>query len=481
MHPARRPAAVRSTASPAIRLGAVTIPRMLAACLAALVAAWSGPLEAAGLRLELREGWAIQSSAKVTAGGEALSQPGFATAGWHRATRADHRRLGPGGRRHLPRPVLRDEPAEDPGHDLQGRHELLERRDARGQPVRRALVVPHGARPAARGGRQDPLAAPRRRQLPLRRLAQRQEDRRRRQDGRRLPPARDRRDRRREARSERPRRPRLRPEAGRPRHHLRGLEPHAAGQGDGPLPPGHAHRHGPGGASAPAGRDEGEPDPRPRRADGQGLREERHGRAGQRHAEGPRRRRRLRERGGARRGRDARDRDRAGRRAAALDREPEAVVAGPVRRAGPAGPRARARRERRRLRPGDRAVRHPRGDRGAHAERPRLQRERPQDPHPRRRLDLRDDAPLLAASASSRRSPTSRTWASTPSGSRASSRTSRSSTSPTARASSSCPAGAAATTGRSGTSGTPRTCRSPSRRCATRSCACAATPPSSRG
>ena len=86
MHPARRPAAVRSTASPAIRLGAVTIPRMLAACLAALVAAWSGPLEAAGLRLELREGWAIQSSAKVTAGGEALSQPGFATAGWHRAT-----------------------------------------------------------------------------------------------------------------------------------------------------------------------------------------------------------------------------------------------------------------------------------------------------------------------------------------------------------------------------------------------------------
>ena len=156
---------------------------------------------------------------------------------------SDHRRLGPGGRRHLPRPVLRDEPAEDPGHDLQGRHELLERRDARGQPVRRALVVPHGARPAARGGRQDPLAAPRRRQLPLRRLAQRQEDRRRREDGRRLPPPRDRRDRRREARSECPRRPRLRPEAGRPRHHLRGLEPHAAGQGDGPLPPGHPHRH----------------------------------------------------------------------------------------------------------------------------------------------------------------------------------------------------------------------------------------------
>ena len=41
---------------------------------------------AADIRLELREGWAIQSSAKVTAGGEAVSQPGFATAGWHRAT-----------------------------------------------------------------------------------------------------------------------------------------------------------------------------------------------------------------------------------------------------------------------------------------------------------------------------------------------------------------------------------------------------------
>jgi exo-1,4-beta-D-glucosaminidase len=38
------------------------------------------------LRLALRDGWAIESSAKVTAGGEALSRPGFATAGWHPAT-----------------------------------------------------------------------------------------------------------------------------------------------------------------------------------------------------------------------------------------------------------------------------------------------------------------------------------------------------------------------------------------------------------
>jgi exo-1,4-beta-D-glucosaminidase len=42
--------------------------------------------EAAGMRLELREGWAIQSSAKVNEGGEAVSRPGFPTAGWHRAT-----------------------------------------------------------------------------------------------------------------------------------------------------------------------------------------------------------------------------------------------------------------------------------------------------------------------------------------------------------------------------------------------------------
>ena len=44
------------------------------------------PAQSADLRLELREGWAIQSSAQVKAGGESVSQPGFATAGWHAAT-----------------------------------------------------------------------------------------------------------------------------------------------------------------------------------------------------------------------------------------------------------------------------------------------------------------------------------------------------------------------------------------------------------
>ncbi len=38
-----------------------------------------------GLRLELREGWAIQSSAKVDAPGESLSHPGYDTRGWHSA------------------------------------------------------------------------------------------------------------------------------------------------------------------------------------------------------------------------------------------------------------------------------------------------------------------------------------------------------------------------------------------------------------
>ena len=78
-------------------------------------------------------------------------------------------------------------------------------------------------------------------------------------------------------------------------------------------------------------------------------------------------------------GRVARDRRRAAGRPGARRREPEALVAGPVRRARAARPRARARR---RTAPSSdratRAVRHPRVHRGAHAERPRLQGERPQ-------------------------------------------------------------------------------------------------------
>ena len=55
----------------------------VAALLLALARTTAG---AEGFELELREGWAIQSSAQVQAQGEALSRPGFATAGWHRAS-----------------------------------------------------------------------------------------------------------------------------------------------------------------------------------------------------------------------------------------------------------------------------------------------------------------------------------------------------------------------------------------------------------
>jgi len=55
----------------------------VAALLLALARTTAG---ADGFELELREGWAIQSSAQVHAQGEALSRPGFATAGWHRAS-----------------------------------------------------------------------------------------------------------------------------------------------------------------------------------------------------------------------------------------------------------------------------------------------------------------------------------------------------------------------------------------------------------
>jgi len=55
----------------------------LAAPILALARTTAG---ADGIQLELRDGWAIQSSAQVQAQGEALSRAGFATAGWHRAS-----------------------------------------------------------------------------------------------------------------------------------------------------------------------------------------------------------------------------------------------------------------------------------------------------------------------------------------------------------------------------------------------------------
>jgi exo-1,4-beta-D-glucosaminidase len=73
---------------PALRPGTPTA-LLMAALATTSLATFPGrtsTLEAADVRLDLREGWALQSSAKVTAGGEVVSQPGFATAGWHRAT-----------------------------------------------------------------------------------------------------------------------------------------------------------------------------------------------------------------------------------------------------------------------------------------------------------------------------------------------------------------------------------------------------------
>ena len=59
--------------------------RRTTAVVSVLAAAFAGRA-AAGFELELRDGWALQSSARVTATGEALSQPGFDTSGWHRTS-----------------------------------------------------------------------------------------------------------------------------------------------------------------------------------------------------------------------------------------------------------------------------------------------------------------------------------------------------------------------------------------------------------
>ena len=90
---------------------------------------------------------------------------------------------------------------------------------------------------------------------------------------------------------------------------------------------------------------------------------------------------------------------------------------------------------RRRLRPGARAVRHPRVHVGAPPERPRLQRERPADPDPGRGLDLRDVAALLARAVRAGDRVRQGHGPQHDPARRASSRTIRSSTSPTARAS----------------------------------------------
>jgi len=89
----------------------------------------------------------------VTATGEAVSQPGFATAGWHPRDRADDRLLGPGRGWHVPRPVLRDEPADVPGVSYKPSTNFSNEEMSAGQPVRRALVVPDRVHRAGAGRR----------------------------------------------------------------------------------------------------------------------------------------------------------------------------------------------------------------------------------------------------------------------------------------------------------------------------------------
>ena len=323
MHPARRAAAVLLASSIALAAGAAS---------------------AADLRLELREGWAIQSSAQVAAGGEAVARPGFATSGWHRATVPTTVVAALVADGTYPDPYYGMNLRAFPGDVLQGRHELLEPADARGQPFRRALVVPHGVLPARAGGRSEVVAPHGRRELPLRRLAQRHADRLCSENGRRLPRPRDRRHGSGAGRCQRPRRARVRPDAGdlaitfvdwnpMPPDKLMGLYRPVTLTASGPVTLRHPQvvttlhsRH------------------RAGRADREGVRDERERRRRHGHAPGSRRGCRLPEERHPRTGRVARDRPRSVRLPAARAREAEALVAGPVRRAGAARSRARVRR-----------------------------------------------------------------------------------------------------------------------------------------
>jgi exo-1,4-beta-D-glucosaminidase len=60
--------------------------RLVICAVAALLWLSPSPSEAQPFRAPLASGWAIESSAAVKASGEAISRPGFSTAGWHAAT-----------------------------------------------------------------------------------------------------------------------------------------------------------------------------------------------------------------------------------------------------------------------------------------------------------------------------------------------------------------------------------------------------------
>ena len=316
--------------------------------------------------------------------------------------RADDRGLGARRGRHVPGPLRRHEPAHDPRHELPRRPQLLEPRHAGRQPLRRAVVVPHRGDAPGDGGLPCAVAAPRRRELPLRRVAEREADRHRRRQRGGLPRARDRRDGRREVGEERPRGARVSAARQRSRDHLRRLEPDAPGQGDGPVAARGAGPERSDRVASPAGGDEG-PGPRPRGADREGVRRQRHRCSGARDGVRPDRPDRVREVGRSRRPRVARGRLHPRRVPRPRGARPEAVVARGLRRARAPRPRADGERRRRGQRPRVEPLRHPGVHRGRRRRRPPpLQGERPQHPRPWRGLDVRHDAPHVARAAGGR-------------------------------------------------------------------------------
>ena len=147
-------------------------PTMILAVLCAVMTGGLGS-RVAEVRLDLREGWAIQSSAKVTAGGEAVSRPGFATAGWHRATVPTTVVSALVADGTYPDPYYGTNLREIPG----ATYKIGTNFSNVPMPDDSPFTVPwwyrSGVHAARRGGRQDALAAPRGRQLQVRGVAQR--------------------------------------------------------------------------------------------------------------------------------------------------------------------------------------------------------------------------------------------------------------------------------------------------------------------
>src|SRR5579859_2268734 len=66
------------------RFRGIARPAQAVACFALIIC--SAPLARADGGVTLREGWAVQSSAKVSASAEAISSPGFDASAWYKAS-----------------------------------------------------------------------------------------------------------------------------------------------------------------------------------------------------------------------------------------------------------------------------------------------------------------------------------------------------------------------------------------------------------